>query len=41
MAEEILVLKNVVKSYNGQGVLDGISLTVKEGEYVSLVGEST
>ncbi len=34
-------MKNVVKSYNGQGVLDGISLTVKEGEYVSLVGEST
>jgi len=41
MAEEILVLKDVVKSYNGQRILDGISLTVHEGEYVSLVGEST
>ncbi|MBW1710266.1 MAG: ATP-binding cassette domain-containing protein [Deltaproteobacteria bacterium] len=41
MAEDILVLKDVVKSYNGQRVLDGISLVVKEGEHVSLIGEST
>ncbi|MBW2060111.1 MAG: ATP-binding cassette domain-containing protein [Deltaproteobacteria bacterium] len=41
MAEEILIIKNVVKSFNGQRVLDGVSLTVQEGEYVSLVGEST
>ena len=41
MADEILVLKDVVKSFNGLNVLNGVSFTIREGEYVSLVGEST
>lgn len=41
MAEEILVLKDVVKIYDGRPVLDGVSFTVREGEYVSVCGEST
>lgn len=41
MAEDILVLKDVVKIYDGRPVLNGVSFTVREGEYVSLCGEST
>ncbi len=41
MSEEILVFEDVVKIYDGRPVLDGVSFTVREGEYVSLCGEST
>jgi len=41
MPEEILVLKDVVKTFGQHRVLDGVSLTVSEGERLSLIGEST
>jgi len=40
MTEEVLVLKDVVKSFDGVRILDGVSFTVSKGEYVSLIGES-
>ncbi|MEW6261461.1 MAG: ATP-binding cassette domain-containing protein [Thermodesulfobacteriota bacterium] len=37
---EVVVFEDVVKVYNGRRVLDGVSFTVSEGEYISLTGES-
>ena len=36
----MLIAKNVKKSYNKREVLKGISLTVADGEFVSIMGES-
>lgn len=41
MPEEVVVLKDIVKSFNGQRVLDGVSLTVNAGEYMTIIGESS
>jgi phospholipid/cholesterol/gamma-HCH transport system ATP-binding protein len=41
MADEILVLENVVITLGKTRVLDGFNLTLKDGERVSLLGEST
>jgi phospholipid/cholesterol/gamma-HCH transport system ATP-binding protein len=40
MAEEIVSFKDVVKVYDDRPVLNGVSFTVAEGEYVSICGES-
>ena len=38
---EIIVLDNVVKSYNsGSPALNGVSLKIKKGEFVFIVGDS-
>ena len=31
---------NIKKSYNGEHVLNGVSLEIKDGEFVSIMGES-
>lgn len=36
----MLIAKNIVKSYKSQMVLCGASLTVEDGEFVSIMGES-
>ena len=36
----MLIAKNIKKSYNNREVLKGISLTVADGEFVSIMGES-
>ncbi len=36
----MIIAENIVKSYNGESVLNGINLNVKGGEFVSIVGES-
>lgn len=41
MADEILALDGVVKYLNGRRVLDGLTFSLKEGEHVALIGEST
>jgi phospholipid/cholesterol/gamma-HCH transport system ATP-binding protein len=40
-SDDVVVFEDVVKSYGGTKVLDGISFSVRSGEYVSLTGEST
>ncbi|MBO5291920.1 MAG: ABC transporter ATP-binding protein [Lachnospiraceae bacterium] len=40
MAEPILVLKNIQKSFGEQKVLRGIDLTVEQGEFITLLGSS-
>lgn len=40
MVEPILTLQNVVKGYPGAPVLNGIDLTVKEGEFIAILGFS-
>lgn len=40
MNEIILQLKNVKKSFNGNDVLKGITLDVKKGEFITLLGSS-
>ena len=39
-SETALVFEDVVKIYDDRPVLDGVSFTVRDGEHVSLVGES-
>ena len=36
----MIVAKNICKSYNGRLVLNDVSLTVNDGEFVSIMGES-
>ena len=36
----MLSAKNIKKSYHGEPVLKGVSLTVEDGEFVSIMGES-
>lgn len=36
----MIVAENICKSYNGLTVLNNINLTVKDGEFVSIMGES-
>ena len=36
----VLEIRNLKKSFDGQGVLDGISLSVREGEVIVVVGPS-
>ena len=40
MAEALLSLEGLVKSFDQTRVLDGLSLTVGEGEFVTLLGPS-
>ena len=39
--EEILSFRNVAKIYDDRRVLDGVTFSVREGEHLSLSGEST
>jgi len=41
MADEILALDEVVKTLHEHRILDGLTLSVKAGERVALIGEST
>lgn len=36
----MLIAKDIVKSYKSQEVLRGVSLTINDGEFVSIMGES-
>ena len=38
--EPLVVFEDVVKVYDDRRVLDGLSFTLREGEFVSLTGES-
>ncbi len=38
--ENVLEIRNLKKSFDGNGVLDGISLSVREGEVIVVVGPS-
>ena len=40
MSEPILQVKDVRKSFDGTGVLHGVSLEIREGEVVVIVGPS-
>ena len=40
MARNVLEIRNLKKSFDGNGVLDGISLSVREGEVIVVVGPS-
>ena len=40
MANYVLEIKNLKKSFDGNGVLDGISLAMRDGEVVVVVGPS-
>lgn len=40
MGQPLIDLKNITKSYDGQIVLDNLSLTVKENTFVTLLGPS-
>lgn len=39
--KEVIRFDEVVKIYDGQRVLDGVSFVIRTGEFVSLTGEST
>ena len=40
MAEKLLEVRNLSKKFDGATVLDGVSLTVEQGEVVVIVGPS-
>jgi spermidine/putrescine transport system ATP-binding protein len=40
MANNIIEFKNVAKSYDGTSILEDINLTVKQGEFLTLLGPS-
>ena len=40
MSENIIELKDIRMSYDGEVVLDGIDLTIKDGEFVTFLGPS-
>ncbi|MBR1561048.1 MAG: amino acid ABC transporter ATP-binding protein [Clostridia bacterium] len=40
MEKIVLEIRNLIKSFDGSGVLDGISLKVREGEVIVVVGAS-
>ncbi|MBR6687646.1 MAG: ATP-binding cassette domain-containing protein, partial [Clostridia bacterium] len=40
MTDKIIELKNVIKTYDGTNVVDGISLYIRKGEFVTLLGPS-
>jgi simple sugar transport system ATP-binding protein len=40
LSENIIELKNVVKSFGNVNAVDGISLTIKRGEVVGLIGDN-
>ncbi len=40
MSENIIELKNVVKSFGNVNAVDGISMTIKRGEVVGLIGDN-
>lgn len=40
MAEPVLILQDIHKSFEGQEVLKGIELTVEKGEFITLLGSS-
>ncbi len=40
MENNVLEIRNLKKSFDGNGVLDGISLSVREGEVIVVVGPS-
>ncbi len=40
MSQNIIELKNIRMSYDGATVLDGIDLTIKDGEFVTFLGPS-
>lgn len=37
---ENLKIKNLYQAYNGKNILDGISLELKSGEIVGIIGEN-
>ena len=40
MAEKCIELKNITKSFDGETVLDGLNLEIRENEFVTLLGPS-
>ena len=40
MSQELLKIENLTKRYDDNTVLDGINLTVKQGEVVVIIGPS-
>ena len=42
MSEDIVTIKNITKSYEGGHIkaLNGINLTIKKGEFISIIGPS-
>ena len=36
----MLIAENIFKSFKDQRVLNGVSLTVSDGEFISIMGES-
>ncbi|MDB5561476.1 MAG: transporter ATP-binding subunit [Hyphomicrobiales bacterium] len=40
LTEPTVAVENLVRGFNGRTVLDGINLTIREGEFVALLGRS-
>ncbi|MCR5092424.1 MAG: amino acid ABC transporter ATP-binding protein [Lachnospiraceae bacterium] len=40
MSEEVLTLRGVVKEFDGKTILDGIDLTIRQGEVAVIIGPS-
>ncbi|MEK7499791.1 MAG: ATP-binding cassette domain-containing protein, partial [Patescibacteria group bacterium] len=40
MNKELLTLKNITFAYNSEPVVDDVSLTVYEGDFIGLVGQN-